>query len=422
MRTIDVDVAIVGGGAAGMAAGIFCAEAMEGGAAGRIVILEGARKPGAKILVSGGGRCNVTNRDVTAGDFNGSSKAVIRRVLKSFGNRHTLQWMEELGVELKLEETGKYFPASDSAKTVLSALRSRLSELGVDFRTGCRVRSLSREEGRFLIHHGEGGTIRARRVILATGGLSLPKSGSDGAGLQWMREWGFQVNPVTPALAPLLFRVGDPIGDGLRGLSGMTFPARLSLHEPSGRKLTETEGSLLLTHFGLSGPAAMDLSRHFSQWALAHPGELPVVRLGAPSLPHAEAADKWILAEVARSPTRQVSTALETLLPSRLASFLAPAETRLGDLTRPARLGLARDISGLPLPVSGDRGYPFAETTAGGVDLSEINPATMEARRVPGLFLCGEILDADGRIGGFNFQWAWATGWLAGRGAARAGE
>lgn len=420
MPTTDTDVAIVGGGAAGKAAAIFCAEHLRGGSGGRAVILEGARKPGAKILISGGGRCNVTNVEVTGADYNGSSPAVIRRVLKSFDNRRTVAWMAELGVSLKAEETGKYFPVSDSARTVLGALLRRLDELGVVLRSGCRVRHFECRDGLFLLHQEGGEAIRARRVILATGGLALPKSGSDGAGLQWMREWDVRVNPVTPALAPLVFREGDPVGDGLRALSGITLPARLSLHEPSGRKLVETAGSLLLTHFGLSGPAAMDLSRHFAQWALAHPGRLPRVRLGAAILPHVEAADKWLLAETSRSPLRLASNALESLFPARLAAHLAPPQTRLADLDRKGRLDLARRISGLELPVAGDRGYSFAETTAGGVDLSEVNPTTMEARRIPGLHLCGEILDADGRIGGFNFQWAWSTGWLAGRAAAAA--
>lgn len=413
---MDPKICIIGAGAAGMAAAIFAAEVSPNSGAS-IFLLDGAKKPGAKILVSGGGRCNVTNEKVTPTDFNGSSPAVVKRVLKSFDNRRTLAWMKDLGVALKLEETGKYFPVTDKARTVLDALQRRLQELGVTLRAGCRVSRVLPKEGKFTIQLADGESITSPRVILATGGLALPKSGSDGAGLQWMRDLGLKVNPVTPALAPLVFREGDEAGDALRALSGMTLPMRLTLHEPSGARITESVGSAVFTHFGLSGPAPMNLSRHFSQWVLTKGGANPVVKFSLPEFPTLEEANRWLMDKGKQAPKKQVETILEELVPSRLASALGSIKGRIGDLTREERMILARRLSGLPLPVVGDRGYSFAESTAGGVDLSEINPSTMEVRAHPGLFLCGEILDVDGRIGGFNFQWAWSSGYLAGRGA-----
>lgn len=412
----DGDIAIVGGGAAGLAAAIFAGERAAGTHA-RILVLEGARKPGAKILVSGGGRCNVTNERVGEDDYNGATKPVIRRVLKSFDERRTLAWMRDLGVELKLEPTGKYFPVSDRARTVLEALLARVRAVGVDLRTGTRVRRIEPIDEGFRLHHGDDSILTARRVIMATGGLSLPKSGSDGAGLQWMREMGHAVVPTTPALAPLVYTPGEESGV-LGGLSGLTTDARLEVRDASGRRLYDFTGSLVYTHFGLSGPAPMNASRHVAQARLATPDNPPVVTLGHPDFATAEKANDWLLAQCSLHPKRSAPSLLEALFPARLAEVVAGGEdSRMAQLGRTARLRIARRIAACPLPVGGDRGYPFAETTAGGVDLREVDLRTMASRVIPRLFLCGEMLDVDGRIGGFNFQWAWATGWLAGRGA-----
>lgn len=417
------DLAIIGGGAAGMAAAIFAAEAAP---SAKIVLLESARKPGAKILVSGGGRCNVTNEQVKPEDYCGGPPALIRNVLRAFDEQRTLAWMKSLGVDLKLEPTGKYFPVTDSASTVLAALFERLRKLRVEFRTGVKVNRLLPKDGGFEIYAGqERPEVTARRVIMATGGLALPKSGSDGAGLRWMRALGHHLVEPTPALAPLLVTAG-PWGRGApAALAGLTVEARLTLSDAPGRKLAESAGSLLFTHFGLSGPAAMNFSRHLARYRLEHPGEEGRVGLGLTHFATPEAADAWLQAQAAAHPKRQVANVLGELMPDRLAdgfvvSGRAPDAVRIGDLNREQRTALARDLVAAPLRVEGDRGYAFAETTAGGVDLRDVDVRTMESRVTPGLHLCGEILDVDGRIGGFNFQWAWATGFLAGRAAARA--
>jgi len=422
----DADLVIIGAGAAGLAAAIFAGEALAGTGRG-IVLLEGARKPGAKILVSGGGRCNVTNREVTPEDYCGGPKPIIRNVLRAFDERRTLEWMASLGVELKLEPTGKYFPVSDKARTVLDALLKRASDLGVDLRSGTRVASVHSsmavspmtDQPQFQITFSDAPPIHARRLVLATGGLALPKSGSDGAGLQWMRALGHSIVPTTPALAPLVLDEGAAGSPRLTELAGMTLDIRLALGDPAGRRLAEFTGSTVLTHFGMSGPAPMNLSRHVARYLQdnRHP---PLATLGHPDFPTPESADTWLRAQIASNPKRQANTALEALFPERLARIIAGDDVRLTDLSRERRLALSRRIAALPIPVTGDRGYSFAETTAGGVDLREVDARTMASRVVPGLHLCGEMLDVDGRIGGFNFQWAWASGYLAGRGAARA--
>ncbi len=358
-----------------------------------------------------------TNERVGENDYNGATKPAIRRVLKSFDERRTLVWMRDLGVELKLEPTGKYFPVTDKARTVLEALLARVRTLGIDFRTGTRVRRIEPTNEGFRLPYGVDAVLTARRVIMATGGLSLPKSGSDGAGLQWMREMGHAVVPTTPALAPLVYTQGEESGV-LGGLSGLTTDARLDVRYATGKRLYDFTGSLVYTHFGLSGPAPMNASRHVAQARLASPDDPPMVTLGHPDFATAEKADEWLLAQGRLHPRRSVPSLLEALFPARLAGMVAGGEdARMAQLGRTARLRIARRIAACPLPIAGDRGYTFAETTAGGVDMREVDLRTMASRVIPRLFLCGEMLDVDGRIGGFNFQWAWATGWLAGRGA-----
>ncbi len=437
MEKPPADIAIVGAGAAGLTAAIFAGGAARArGFLPRLLLLDGARRPGAKILVSGGGRCNVTNARVTPEDYAGGPRPIIRGVLKSFGVEAVLEWMRELGVELALEPGGKYFPATNCAKTVLEALLGAAARAGAELRPGLRVEAIrpAPPEGFDLelraTPHAPGGggateceTLRARRVILATGGLSLPKSGSDGAGIELARRLGHSILPTTPALVPLL--LGAPPGGGSGGslaeFSGLTFEARLRVLAADGRRLAETTGPLLFTHFGVSGPAALDISRHWLRARLESPGAPPTLALGHPRFAAPEEADAWLRGEAARHPRRAIATALAELWPERFARAIARgagAEGAFAEFPRARRLELARRLAALPLDVTGDRGYAFAETTAGGVDLREIEPRRMKSRIQKHLYLCGEMLDVDGRIGGFNFHWAWASGRLAGLAAA----
>lgn len=423
----SADIAIIGAGAAGLAAAIFAGEARESsGQDLRIVLLEGARKPGAKILVSGGGRCNVTNERVSAADYSGGPQPLIRNVLRAFDEQRTLAWMREMGVELKLEATSKYFPVTNKARTVLDALLRRTIGTGVELRAGCRVQTIERAPGEvgFVVRVRDGEHIRARRVILATGGLSLPKSGSDGAGLNWARQLGHTIVPTTPALVPLLLgETGEPGVGQFAQLAGLTFPLRFTLQEKSGKRIRALEGSTLFTHFGISGPGPLDISRHLLRERLERPAAGAQLLVGHPGFADTQKAEEWLRTETAVNPRKSPAGLLLSLFPERFARMLAHGlPEQLGALTRPQRLELGRRIAATRLDVTGSRGYSFAETTAGGVDLREVDIRTMESRVVPGLHLCGEMLDVDGRIGGFNFQWAWASGYLAGRGAIQLQE
>jgi len=369
------DVAVIGAGAAGLMAAIF---AGRGGA--RVVALDGAKRLGAKILISGGGRCNVTHDVVRAADFNGSRNA-IAKILRTFDVPATIAFFAGLGVALKREETGKLFPTTDKARTVLDALLR--AAVGVEIRTAYKVTKLDRG---FVINDD----LHARKVVLATGGRSVAKTGSDGSGYSLAKSLGHSVTPVFPALVPLVLPDGHP----LTALSGLSVDAELAVRSPTGKVLHRERGSMLFTHFGLSGPVVLDISRH---WIASEPATLTANLLPEESF---ESLDAKLL----DSPR-----AIRQQVPARLWDLLAPK-----DATREERRRLIRDLLELPLPVVRDRGFDYAEVTAGGVPLSEIDTATMESRVCPGLYLCGEILDVDGKIGGFNFQWAWASGRLAG--------
>lgn len=410
------DVAIVGAGAAGLAAAIFAAETTPDA---RIVVLESAGAIGAKILISGGGRCNVTHHAVEPDDFNGV-RPVVRNVLAAFGVAATVEWFASLGVELKREDTGKLFPVSNKAVTVVSALVARCRALGITLATGHRVGDLAVDGEGLRVSHGDDGALRARRVIMATGGRSLPKTGSDGAGWEIVRRLGHGVTATHQALVPLVLASDASFTD----LAGVSHLAELTT-VADGKRIDRRTGSLLWTHVGISGPVVMDASRH---WVIAAAGPAsapPELRMNVYPGDDFEAVDRRLTTIGRERPKLSLVRFVAEQVPERAAATLVrqtgvePA-TPMARLTRDERRRVVHGLTNLRLPVDRPRGWNYAEVTAGGVPLAEIDYRTMASRVVPGLYLIGEMLDCDGRIGGFNFQWAWATGHLAGRAAARA--
>lgn len=409
-------IAIVGAGAAGLATAIFAAEGIrEAGRPVSIVLLEGAPRIGAKILVSGGARCNVTHHHVTPDDYHGS-RNVVRNVLRAFDAEAAVRWFASLGVELKREETGKLFPVTDSARTVVDALLARVRALGVEMLTDHRVHRIARADAsnaqRFHIEHSQG-NLTCDRLVLATGGRSLPKSGSDGAGYEFARALGHSVTDTWPSLVPLLLDAGFPHA----GLSGIAHPARLTVRV-GGKRQADATGDLLWTHFGISGPVAMDISRSWVQ--PRPPGE--TLTLFASLVPDfsREELEARFLDEAKQNPQRSSERWVSMRLPRRVAGAvctiagISPTGA-IAQLPRDGRRSLVRTLTELELPVTGTRGWNAAEVTAGGVPLAEIDHRSFASRLAPNVSLVGEILDCDGRIGGFNFQWAWAGGFLAGR-------
>jgi predicted Rossmann fold flavoprotein len=303
---------------------------------------------------------------------------------------------------------------------------SASGQAGVVVRPGARVTTVTHEPASqtFAVGLVTGEVLRAPVVVLATGGRSLPKTGSDGGGYDLARSLGHALNDTTPALAPLVLD-----GRWHAGLAGRSHPATLTLRV-AGKVVITLTGSLLWTHFGISGPVALDLSRHWHRAMLdAGAGaEGPEAANGSavqafvnvcPGETY-ESLDAWLLQQEHERPRAQVSTVVATRLPAVVAErWVAAAdiaaETTLAHLTRWERRALVARLLETPLAVRDSRGYNYAEVTAGGVPLDEIDPRTMQSRVRPGLYLVGEILDVDGRLGGFNFQWAWSSAWVAGQ-------
>ncbi len=400
-------IVIVGAGAAGLLAGIF---------AGRCgvpaLLLETRAQPGAKIRVSGGGRCNVLPSTAELADFHTSgSPRTMRNMLFSWPLEEVRAFFErDLRIPLKVEDSGKVFPVSDRSKEVVDALLRACHDSGSRIRSPFRVRSVRPDEragAGFLVDGDNGARLRAERLILATGGLSLPKTGSDGAGFRFASAMGHTIVPPYPALTPLL----TPDA-AWRELAGVSASVEITV-ERAGRAEGRHQGSLLVTHRGFSGPAILDAS----------------YRLTGSAKPPAELRVRW--GDVAnwdeelRAGGRvTVGNALGRHLARRLVTRLCDAadvsaQQRLSELPRDDRRRLVEALTHYRLPVSGNEGYRVAEVTAGGVAIAEIHPATMESRKASGLSLCGEIVDVTGRLGGFNFLWAWVSGRRAGEAAAR---
>ncbi len=452
-----VDVVVIGAGAAGLMAAIAAAQ---GGA--RVQLLDSQTKIGAKILVSGGGRCNVTNEFVDASRFHTETPAAngaasrrgaasggrpfITRVLRAFSVEDTHRFFEALGVSLKLEETGKYFPVSDSSRTVLDALLAAVRDSGAELVTGCPVLGLraggcssararrsehEREpndehsqvesEAAWLVNTARG-EMQARAIVLCTGGLALPKSGSNGAGYAFATRMGHMLVPTTPALTPLLANCPPHAA-----LSGVTLPVRLSLRSDkgsdtgSGQTLARYDGSFLFTHVGYSGPVALNISRHVVRERASKPDATVFWRL----LPDIEdGGENRFWHEFVRDNARKnLGNALAEMLPRRVAEMVeaqcGAGQTPVGRLSNVQQAEARRLLLDCALPIHALADYVKAEATAGGIALAEIEPATMMSRLRPGLFFAGEICDVDGWLGGYNFQWAWSSGVVAGRAAAR---
>lgn len=403
----ELPIVVIGAGAAGFLAAIFAAR--EGRS---VVLVERNQDGGRKILISGGGRCNILpskhepERFVTASSLNS-----LRNILRTWALDEQRAFFEgELGMPLVLEEaSGKLFPESNRARDVRDMLRAKFEDAGGRFVGDVVARAITPPAVASapwrIDAHGDG-PLEARAVVLATGGLSVPKTGSDGMGLAWVRRLGHTVHPTYPALTPLTSRT-TPHGH----LSGVSLTVTIRAER------FETTGGFLFTHRGYSGPAVLDCS-HLVTRARVEGGSPPRLTVQWSAWNEQE----W--AEALRAGRGNVGPFVVKHIPARLGMQLlvevdVAHDRPLAQLTRDERTAVARVLGAYPLLVTGDEGYKKAEVTGGGVALTEVDPRTMESRRHAGLFLCGEMLDAFGPIGGYNFQWAWATGRAAGIGAAR---
>ncbi len=400
---------IIGGGAAGMAAAIAAA-----GQGHEVHLYEKNEKLGKKVYITGKGRCNVTN----ACDVSEMMQNVVTnpRFLYSsfygFTNQDMMNLLEQGGCPLKVERGGRVFPVSDKSSDVISALAGQMEDLGVKVYLHKEVKDLLVSDGscKGILLSG-GLQVEADSVIVATGGLSYPATGSTGDGYRFAKEWGHRVTETSPALVP--FYVKEDVVQRLQGLSLKNIQAVVL----DGKKEIYREfGEMLFTHFGVSGPVVLSASSFGARIIRKRPLTLSIDLKPALS---EEQLDARIRRDFEEAANKQFKNALSKLYPSKLIpviierSGISP-EKKVNEITRQERMNLVEATKHFTLTLTGLRGYEEAIITQGGVDVKEIHPATMESKKVKGLFFAGEVLDLDGVTGGFNLQIAWSTGWAAG--------
>jgi hypothetical protein len=402
-------VVVIGAGAAGTMAAIAAA-----GAGAEVVLLERTRDGGRKILISGGGRCNVLPARLDESRFvTDSSPHTLRKLVRSWPLAEQVAFFEhDLGLPLVEEpESGKLFPRSDRARDVRDGLLALAARRGARLVANALVSGLVRGSDGWRVILESGEPVEADAVVMAAGGLSVPSTGSDGRGLAMLTGLGHTIHPTYPALTPITCEPAV-----FADLSGVSLVVTITARDLA-RRATAT-GGFLFTHRGYSGPALLDVSHVLVRARLEGRADATLTVRWVPGV----AAEGWD-ERLRGDGSRTILGVLRRELPERLAARLAaeagvPADRPIPQLRREERRALVEALTGFTLRWTGDEGYRKAEVTGGGVDLGEVDPRTMESRIAPGLFLCGELLDAFGPIGGYNFCWAWATGRAAGLGAA----
>lgn len=391
-RPTPVDVVVIGAGAAGL----MCA--IEAGRRGRrVVVLDHARAPGEKIRISGGGRCNFTNRDAAPRHYLSANPGFAISALKRYSAQDFIARIDRRGIAWHEKTLGQLF-CDGSARQVVDMLTDELREAGGELRLATAITGIERTADGFTVATAAG-TLACRSLVIASGGKSIPKMGATGFGYEVAERFGLALQPTRPGLVPLTL---DPTQlERLAPLAGVAVEARVSHGK------TRFEEGLLFTHRGVSGPAILQISSYWREGdeialALA-PGTDIFARLREARAAHGR-----------QSP----ATALATLLPKRLAQLITDREAgaaNLADLSDKALRRIDEAVNGWRLKPTGSEGYRTAEVTLGGVDTAGLDSRTLEARTVPGLFFVGEVVDVTGWLGGYNFQWAWSSGWVAGQ-------
>ena len=387
----SADVVVIGGGAAGL----MCA--LTAGSRGRRVrVIEHANRVGKKILMSGGGRCNFTNTGTTAANFLSANPHYCKSALARFKPAQFIEMVERHGIAYHEKELGQLF-CDDSSKQIVRMLLDECDAAGVRIDTSCKVEAVAQVDGGFVVHTALG-AIAAPSVVIATGGLSIPSMGATGFGYELARQFGHTVLPTRAGLVPLT--LSGTHQERFDGLSGVALPVSARCNGQ------QFDNFLLITHRGVSGPAILQIS---SYW---QPGD----DLRLDLLPQTDGYDA-LKALQAKRPAAELRTVLAELLPKRFAERLCEVwfESRpIRQFNDPALRAIAAQLNDWPLVASGTEGYRTAEVTLGGVDTDELSSSTMQSKRVPGLYFIGEVVDVTGWLGGYNFQWAWASGHAAG--------
>ena len=401
-------IAIIGGGASGMAAALAARESLDN----TVLLLERQARVGRKLLATGNGRCNLTNLRAAQERYHGADTAFMRPAMERFGVEDTLRWFSSLGLVARAESTGRVYPLSDAAGSVVDCLRLAMEARGVRTVCGFTAAEAVRRGGRFIITSDQGQTAECDRLIVACGGMAGAKLGGVKDGYELLASFGHKRTSLLPSLVQL-----KTDNTWVKAMKGVRAQAAVTL-EHDGDILARTEGEVQFAEYGVTGPAIFDISRAA---ASAGPGCDIVLRL----LPELDKVD--IMNYLHQKQNDFSNYNVENLLTGCLHNAISRTVLRRAGITLDARLWSLTDadlervaalVTRFELPLQGPMGFAAAQVTAGGVETDGFDPETMESRLVPGLYACGEVLDIDGDCGGFNLQWAWASGRLAGLSAA----
>lgn len=394
MRSETYDTVILGAGAAGMMCAIHAASR-----GGRVLVVDHARSPGEKIRISGGGRCNFTNTGTTARNFLSANPHFAKSALGRYTPRDFIALVEKHGIAYHEKTLGQLF-CDNSAKDIIAMLLDEMARLGCEVRLATTLEALEKGDNGFSVTLGGDGAakIQCRQFVVACGGKSIPKMGATGLGYQIADRFDLAVTETRAALVPLTF--GEDVLAGFREIAGVAADARVSFGK------TAFDEALLFTHRGLSGPAILQISSYWREKEPIRIAFLPKDDLAA-----------MLVASKRDNSRRSVANALGEILPKRLASYLSDTHGwsgTMGEAGDKKLASIAETVQGWEVFPIGSEGYRTAEVTLGGVDTAGLNSKTMETKTVDGLYFIGEVVDVTGWLGGYNFQWAWSSGWAAG--------
>lgn len=401
---IVYDLVIIGGGASGIMAAITASQYLD-----KILIIEKNNRIGKKILVTGNGRCNYTNAFLKATDFN--SPSFVENVFNQFGPQDTIDFFETLGIEPKIEDEGKTYPLSEQSSSFLDVFLFEIKQRNIQIELNKEIIDINKKNDVFKVISSDNESFLGRKVIIATGGKSMPLTGSNGSGLDLAKKFGHKITEVFPALVKL--RVDSPY---LKQLSGVKINTQVDLLIDN--EVIQTEhGDVLFANYGVSGPTILELSRKANEKLMI--GQEVFVRIVLiQSLPKSKIIERF---EIFKS--REIDQSLIGLVNKRFINVLikeAGIEKNslvVEDIPKQNIYKLIDLLYDWRLKVTGSLGFDDSQVTAGGVKLSEIQINTLESKLIPGLYFTGEVLDVDGRCGGYNLQWAWSSGYVAAKSA-----
>lgn len=399
------DVAIIGGGASGMMAVIQAAKENRS-----VILIEKNPTLGRKILATGNGRCNVTNRLAEKSRYHGGDQNFIEQVLKQFDQFQTQKFFENLGVVLKEEDNGRIFPRTNSAQTIVDALMEKIGEENIAVKNDVSVKKIEKSKSDFEITLIFGDKIIASKVILTTGGQASPQFGSSGDGYYWAKLLGHKITEIYPALVPI-----ETVETWPSTISGLKVEGKVTVTVDD-KIIAEKSGDILFTHFGLSAPAVMALAGSIGP-NLGHDIKVHLDLVPDKTI---KELDQLLAQMFSLSGKKTLKNTLSGLVPTNLSNMILtlknlPGDKKSAEVSKEDRFVIAETLKDLTLTVKSLRPFKEAQVTHGGIELDDIDAQTLQSKIVPGLYFAGEILNVDGDSGGFNLQWAWSSGHLAGQ-------